>query len=152
MATVNKGCGCGPGYETPADAMKNGPREKLLYVPCLYTNTGVNKPDYLATIDCDPSSPSCGKVYTVLALVLHTDDFQIQHSMVYCKLKSWLCKSVFIIMINVITCSRSSTDCLCHSLMMSCITQDGMLAAGKAVHSTLVTTVWYVYVPSQLFW
>ena len=62
METVNKGCGCGPGYATPIDAMKNGPREKLLYIPCLYTNTGVNKPDYLATIDCDPSSPTCGKV------------------------------------------------------------------------------------------
>jgi len=62
MAAENKGCGCGPGYASPLDAMKNGPREKLLYVPCLYTNTSTKKPDYLSTIDCDPSSPTCGKV------------------------------------------------------------------------------------------
>ena len=55
------GCGCGPGYATPKDAM-NGPREKLLYIPCIYRNTGVKKPDYLATIDCDPESADYGKV------------------------------------------------------------------------------------------
>ena len=49
------GCTEGPGYATPLDAMK-GPREKLLYVPCIYAGTG--KPDYLATIDCDPDSPN----------------------------------------------------------------------------------------------
>ena len=52
---------CGPGYATPLDAMK-GPREKLLYIPCIYRGTATKKPDYLATIDCDPDSPNCGKV------------------------------------------------------------------------------------------
>ena len=51
----------GPGYATPLDAMK-GPREKLLYVPCIYTGTSTKKPDYLATIDCDPASTNYGKV------------------------------------------------------------------------------------------
>ncbi len=53
-------CGCGPGYASPADAMK-GPREKLLYVPCIYSASESKRPDYLATIDCDPESPEYGK-------------------------------------------------------------------------------------------
>ncbi|NWR39221.1 SBP1A oxidase, partial [Tachuris rubrigastra] len=56
-------CGaCGPGYASPLDAMKGnflppGPREELLYLPCIYRNTGIQKPDYLATVDVDPKSP-----------------------------------------------------------------------------------------------
>ena len=50
--------GCGPGFATP---MK-GPREKLIYVQCIYNGTGAHKPDYLATIDCDPSSEQYSKV------------------------------------------------------------------------------------------
>ena len=34
-----------------------GPREKLLYTVALYTGTGIQKPDYLATIDADPADP-----------------------------------------------------------------------------------------------
>ncbi|XP_073465264.1 methanethiol oxidase-like isoform X2 [Aquarana catesbeiana] len=55
-------CGsCGPGYKSPLDAMK-GPREELIYVACIYRNTGINKPDYLATVDVDPKSPHYSKV------------------------------------------------------------------------------------------
>ncbi|XP_006036308.1 methanethiol oxidase isoform X1 [Alligator sinensis] len=55
-------CGeCGPGYKTPLDAMK-GPREKIIYLPCIYRNTGINKPDYLATVDVDPESPFYSQV------------------------------------------------------------------------------------------
>ncbi|XP_073465260.1 methanethiol oxidase-like isoform X2 [Aquarana catesbeiana] len=55
-------CGsCGPGYKSPLDAMK-GPREELIYVACIYHNTGNNKPDYLATVDVDPKSPYYSKV------------------------------------------------------------------------------------------
>ncbi|XP_019412486.1 PREDICTED: selenium-binding protein 1-A-like [Crocodylus porosus] len=55
-------CGeCGPGYKTPLDAMK-GPREKIIYLPCIYRNTGINKPDYLATVDVDPESPCYSQV------------------------------------------------------------------------------------------
>lgn len=54
-------CECGPGYASPLEAMK-GPREKLLYIPCIYRLTNAKKPDYLATIDCDPESPDFGKV------------------------------------------------------------------------------------------
>uniref|UniRef100_A0AAY5KFD7 Methanethiol oxidase n=1 Tax=Esox lucius TaxID=8010 RepID=A0AAY5KFD7_ESOLU len=49
--------GCGPGYKSPLDAMK-GPREEIVYLPCIYRNTGIQKPDYLATVDVDPKSPT----------------------------------------------------------------------------------------------
>ena len=60
-----------------------GPREKLLYIPCIYTPEA-NKPDYLATIDCDPSSEHCGKVsvWTVLS-VSHV----VQHVQWWVKLR-----------------------------------------------------------------
>ncbi|KAK7886196.1 hypothetical protein WMY93_025817 [Mugilogobius chulae] len=47
--------GCGPGYSSPLEAMK-GPREKLVYLPCIYRNTEILKPDYLSTVDVDPDS------------------------------------------------------------------------------------------------
>uniref|UniRef100_A0A8B9DG77 Methanethiol oxidase n=1 Tax=Anser cygnoides TaxID=8845 RepID=A0A8B9DG77_ANSCY len=51
-------CGaCGPGFASPLDAMK-GPREEILYVPCIYRNTGRNQPDFLATVDVNPESPN----------------------------------------------------------------------------------------------
>ena len=54
-------CCSGPGYATPLEAMK-GPREKIVYLPCIYNNTGIKKPDYLATVDVDPESSDYGKV------------------------------------------------------------------------------------------
>jgi len=41
---------CGPGYASPAEAIQ-APREKLLYSIAIYTGTGIQKPDYLVTID-----------------------------------------------------------------------------------------------------
>ncbi|XP_066465082.1 methanethiol oxidase-like isoform X4 [Eleutherodactylus coqui] len=32
-------------------------REEIMYVPCVYHHTGINKPDYLATVDVNPKSP-----------------------------------------------------------------------------------------------
>ncbi|KAM7278112.1 hypothetical protein ACFE04_005246 [Oxalis oulophora] len=66
MANNGGGCGgcckkTGPGYATPLDAM-SGPKESLIYVTCVYTGTGIEKPDYLATVDVDPNSPNYGKV------------------------------------------------------------------------------------------
>ena len=55
-------CCSGPGYATPLEAMK-GPREKLVYLPCIYTSTGIKKPDYVATVDVDPQSSDYGKVH-----------------------------------------------------------------------------------------
>lgn len=52
---------CGPGYASPADAIV-AEREKLLYTIALYTGTGIEEPDYLATIDADPASPTYSQV------------------------------------------------------------------------------------------
>lgn len=52
---------CGPGYASPADAMQ-AEREKLLYTVALYVGTGVEAPDYLATVDVDPESPTYSSV------------------------------------------------------------------------------------------
>ena len=58
---------CGPGYASPAEAMK-APRETLLYTVALYIGTGIQKPDYLATIDADPESPTYSQVISRLEM------------------------------------------------------------------------------------
>lgn len=41
----------------------SGPREKLLYIPCIQPDPeGTQKPDYLATVDVDPDSQTFGQV------------------------------------------------------------------------------------------
>ncbi|KAF6038662.1 SBP [Bugula neritina] len=61
MAPPADGSCCkGPGYASPADAMAKGPREKLVYVPCIQTVEG--RKDYLATVCVDPDSPDYSKV------------------------------------------------------------------------------------------
>ncbi|XP_043721850.1 selenium-binding protein 2-like [Telopea speciosissima] len=57
----NSCCSKGPGYASPLEAM-SGPKESILYVACVYSGTGIEKPDYLATVDVDPSSPTYSKV------------------------------------------------------------------------------------------
>lgn len=52
---------CGPGYATPADAMQAEP-EKVGYTVALYVGTDVAEPDYLATVDLDPQSPTYSQV------------------------------------------------------------------------------------------
>jgi selenium-binding protein 1 len=61
-------CRHGPGYATPMDAMKNGPREKLIYVNCIRRNVNPDKPDYLATVDVDPQSDTYSQVIHRLEL------------------------------------------------------------------------------------
>lgn len=46
---------CGPTYASPQAAMKSD-RETLAYVTAIYTGTARKKPDYLATVNVDPSS------------------------------------------------------------------------------------------------
>lgn len=53
-------CCKGPGYASPLDAFKNGPREELLYVVCVQPDK--SKQDYLATVDVDPKSPTYSQV------------------------------------------------------------------------------------------
>lgn len=65
--------GQGPGYASPADAMK-GPREEILFVTCLYTGTRVAQPDYLATVDVNPTSATYGQVLSRLAMPAPGDE------------------------------------------------------------------------------
>jgi len=58
-------CG-GPGYASPLEAM-NGPREKLVYVPCIVPHER-QSPDYLATVMVDPDSSDYCKVVHRLEL------------------------------------------------------------------------------------
>mgnify|MGYP001234620907 CR=1 FL=1 len=57
----------GPGFASPADAVK-APPEKVVYTVCIYTGTGIEKPDYLATIDSDETSPTYGQVIHRLSM------------------------------------------------------------------------------------
>src|SRR5947207_14081881 len=52
---------CGPGYASPEEAMKADP-EQVLYTIALYDGTGIQEPDYLATVDVDPNSPTYSQV------------------------------------------------------------------------------------------
>jgi selenium-binding protein 1 len=52
---------CGPGYASPQEAMQAEP-EKLLYTVALYEGTGIEEPDYLATIDVDPRSATYSRI------------------------------------------------------------------------------------------
>jgi selenium-binding protein 1 len=58
---------CDRTYATPIAAMASPP-ETLAYVPAIYAGTGVNKPDYLATIDVDPKSKSYSQVISRLPM------------------------------------------------------------------------------------
>uniref|UniRef100_A0A672FM94 Methanethiol oxidase n=1 Tax=Salarias fasciatus TaxID=181472 RepID=A0A672FM94_SALFA len=69
--------GCGPGYRTPLDAMK-GPREEIVYLPCIYRNTASVRPDYLATVDVLPSSPTYCQVVHRLEMLNVRDE--LHHS------------------------------------------------------------------------
>ncbi len=61
MAGGQLGHACGPGYATPRDAMK-GPRERVIYTVAVRVATGAERPDYLATVDVDPASPTYSQV------------------------------------------------------------------------------------------
>ena len=63
---MNSVC-CGPGYASPAEAM-TAPSEKILYTIAIYTGTGIQKPDYLCTIDADPESSSYSSVISRLEM------------------------------------------------------------------------------------
>ena len=58
---------CGPGYASPEEAMK-AEREKVLYTAALYGGTGIQAPDYLATVDVDPSSPTYSQIISRTAM------------------------------------------------------------------------------------
>ncbi|KAG2499289.1 hypothetical protein HYH03_002867 [Edaphochlamys debaryana] len=76
MSGEAKCCKHGPGYASPQDAYKNGPREKLLYVTAIVADQ--SRPDYLSTVDVDPESPSYGQVIHRLPMP-HKGD-ELHHS------------------------------------------------------------------------
>lgn len=61
MTDKNGSCCAGPGYASPQEAIK-APREEIVYTVCIYTGTGIEKPDYLATIDVDETSSTYNQV------------------------------------------------------------------------------------------
>ncbi|KAL6745344.1 selenium binding protein [Haematococcus lacustris] len=69
-------CHTGPGYASPAEAAKNGPRETLVYLPAVVADH--SRPDYLATVDVDPESSSYGQVIHRLPMP-HKGD-ELHHS------------------------------------------------------------------------
>ena len=73
MSESKELCCSGPGYSSPQEAIK-APREKIVYTVCIYTGTGIEKPDYLATIDADESSKNYGKVIHRLPMPVIGDE------------------------------------------------------------------------------
>ena len=51
----------GPGYASPQVAREQPP-EQVVYVAALYEGTGIDKPDFIAVVDVDPSSDSYGEI------------------------------------------------------------------------------------------
>jgi len=75
----NTSCACpGPGYASPQDAIK-APREKVVYTVCIYTGTGIEKPDYLATIDVDEDSDTYGQVISRCEMPTIGDELRCVH-------------------------------------------------------------------------
>ncbi len=54
-------CSCDRTFASPAEAIKS-PREELAYVVGTYAGTKSKAPDFLATIDLDPASPTYSQV------------------------------------------------------------------------------------------
>jgi selenium-binding protein 1 len=48
-------------HGSPEEALK-APPEQFLYLACLHEGTGVEKPDFIAVVDCDPGSDSYGRI------------------------------------------------------------------------------------------
>ena len=48
-----------------------GPLEKIVYLPCVYRNTDIEKPDYLATVDVDPKSTTYCQVLKFVIYMQH---------------------------------------------------------------------------------
>ena len=71
-------CGTGPGFATPRDAFRYATREKLVYIPCIVPSK--DRPDYLATVDIDPESPTFCKAWSNFIIEnlrssLHTKEY-----------------------------------------------------------------------------
>ncbi|KAL8612336.1 Methanethiol oxidase [Nucella lapillus] len=74
-----KNCNNGPGYKSPLDAMRYGPREKIVYLPCVVPpDVRKERSNYLATVNVDPDSPDFCKVIHRLFMPYPADE--LHHS------------------------------------------------------------------------
>lgn len=66
----------GGGHATPLDAMRSGQQEKILYIPAVLNRAfdGAAHPDYLATVDVDPKSPTYSQVVHRLPMPIVGDE------------------------------------------------------------------------------
>lgn len=62
-----------PTYKTIADAM-NSPREKLAFLPAITVRTKSKHPDYMATVDVDPTSKTYSQVVGRLSMPTPGDE------------------------------------------------------------------------------
>ena len=51
----------GPGFASPEDARQQPP-EEVVYVACLYEGTGIEEPDFIATVDVERGSDTYGEI------------------------------------------------------------------------------------------
>lgn len=72
-------CCKGPGYASPLEAMRNGPRERLVYLPCIVPpGNRKNRFNYVATVDIDPDSATyCQVIHRTF--IPYTSD-ELHHS------------------------------------------------------------------------
>jgi selenium-binding protein 1 len=61
MSTHDHSAPTGPGYASPQVAREQPP-EQVVYVASLYEGTGIEKPDFVAVVDVEPSSDTCGQI------------------------------------------------------------------------------------------
>ncbi|KAJ4954860.1 hypothetical protein NE237_011643 [Protea cynaroides] len=87
-------CSKGPGYASPIKA-RSGPKEYIVYVTCVYScigaclysvhmsvrivRTGIEMPEYLATVDVDPNSPTYSNVIHRLPIMAYLHD-ELHHT------------------------------------------------------------------------
>lgn len=75
LAPALTSCCKGPGYASPLDAMRNGPRERIVYLPCIVPpDSRQNRASYLATVDIDPQSQTYCKVIHRLYIPYTSDE------------------------------------------------------------------------------
>lgn len=60
-------------YPSPRIAIRSPP-EDLAYVACLYTGTGINRPDFIAVVDVNPNSETYSKIVHKVELPYTNDE------------------------------------------------------------------------------
>lgn len=73
MSQPSSCCHTGPGYKSPLDAYNHGARETIVYVPAIIPDQK-SRPDYIATIDVDPSSSTYSQVIHRLPMLEPGDE------------------------------------------------------------------------------